>query len=347
MRSGIGWVILATCATTPAAAQVTRASGWVVSAGAHIDLWYHGMALVGTQTHSALPMYNHDHVRVVTAAKRAAGVYPTELDREADEIREEIEKYPTLAFLHFVPAYFPHATPQRMLHALRRAADGDDAGAARADVALGIDAVGRALRSSKERNALRRFVDLLESEWSTFYAVYWRDREAATMAAVERAQSVVDELVSSSMAANLTDWRLQSGAVFVSAPVGPNGRIFAGDPQNPADNVVIVRLPPARDDPGMQAALSIPRELCFPQVDASVEALRIGQMDRYEAEQAAGRGAVRCGELLIDAHVPRLSQSYRDAFVETATGLTVEEFAAVFAVPARLEERIRSLVAQR
>jgi hypothetical protein len=305
------------------------------------------MATVAMPNVSALPMYDPEYLRAVTGAKQSHGVYPTNLDEEAADLRRDFSENPAFESMHFVPAYFPNATPEQMLDALLRVADGGDAGGESAEVAFGIDAVRRIFRSRDERKTLRKFVELLSAEWSTFHASFWNDRHTATMESVAQAQAVVDDLVRSPLAASLARWREQSGAVFLSTPVGAEGRIFLGDPMNPADNVVIVRLPENSPTGALTAALSLPRELCFPQITTAVQALRIGQFDPYQAEQASGRGAVLCGARLIDRHLPRYSQVYRDAFMETAPGMTAQEFAAAYTVDPRLDTRITELVAGR
>ena len=324
-------------------AQVTLPSGWSVRAAPQVDLWYHALSILQLPDLSALPMYDREHIRAVNAAKREAGTFPTALDDKASDVREDFQKYPSFDALQLVPAYFPNATPERMLSALLGAVEGEDAGGASPDVALGIAVVGRMFETSRERKAFRNFVELVEEEWATFYQSYWENTQSTAVAMVPDVQAVVDAVVASSIGTTLVRWRLQGGTVFLSAPVGVAGRIYVGDPMHPSDNVVIVRRE-VSPTAASASALSLVRELCVPQMREAVSSFEIGHFDEYVATQAWSRAAVVCGERLIENHVPQYTQAYRDTFVETARGMSAAEFAEVFAIDPRLDDWIDVIV---
>ena len=326
-----------------AEAQVTRTSGWTVRVAPHADLWYHAMSILQLPSSSALPTYDREHLRAIDAAKREAGVYPTALDKKAAAIREDFVQYPSFAALHLVPGYFPDATPERMVAALLGAVDGEDAGQARPDVALGLAIVGRLFSTSREREAFKDFVELVEEEWLTFYQSYWEQTRPAAAAMISEAQRVVDAMVESSIGTTLVRWHLQRGTMFLSAPIGTAGRIYVGDPMNPSDNVVIVRRGPLSTS-ATASALSLIRELCVPQMQEAVSSFEISLLDEYEATRAWSRAAVLCGERLIEHNAPEYAQWYRDAFVETARGMSPVEFAEVFAIDSRLDGWIDHII---
>ena len=72
-------------ATLPLAGQavpkVSGGPGWAVRSAAHVDLWYHGLAVVGFEGFSPLPLYSPEYAERIRRAKEAQGVYPTTLDR--------------------------------------------------------------------------------------------------------------------------------------------------------------------------------------------------------------------------------------------------------------------------
>ena len=137
-------------AVSPVDGQVTRVSGWTVRVSPAVDLWYHALAVVQLPGIQALPMDARGYAQQVTETKRAAGLYPTELDDEAKDVRDSFEDHPSFEALHLIPTLFPNATAERMLEALLGAVDGEDAGAAKPDVALGIATVGRLFPTSRE-----------------------------------------------------------------------------------------------------------------------------------------------------------------------------------------------------
>ena len=197
--------------------------------------------------------------------------------------------------------------------------------------------------TSREREAFKHFVELVEDEWSTFYQSYWEQTQPAATAMVSDAQTVVDAMVESSIGATLVRWHLQRGTVFLSAPVGAAGRIYLGDPMNPSDNVVIVRRKPSPTS-ATASGLSLVRELCVPQMREAVSSFEIGILDEYDATRAWSRAAVLCGERLIEHNAPEYSQRYRDAFIETARGMSPTEFAEVFAIDSRLDGWIDHII---
>ena len=326
-----------------AEAQVTRASGWSVRVAPQVDLWYHALSILQLPDLSALSMYDREHIRAVNAAKREAGTYPTALDDKVSDVREDFQKYPSFDALQLVPAYFPNATPERMLAALLGAVEGEDAGSASPDVALGIAVVGRMFETSRERKAFRNFVELVEEEWATFYQSYWESTQSTAVAMVPEVQTIVDAVLGSSIGTTLVRWRVQGGTVFLSAPVGAAGRISVGDPMNPTDDVVIVRREVSPTAASV-SALSLVRELCVPQMREAVSSFEIGLFDEDAVTQAWSRAAVVCGERSIESHAPQYSQAYRDAFVETARGMSATEFAEVFAIDPRLDDWIDVIV---
>jgi len=307
-------ILLAGCAAavvalgSPGAAGAQQ--GWVVRSSAQADLWFHGMAVVGFEGFTPLPLYDRSYADEVRRAKEAAGVFPTALDEIADRLQAEFERDSVFEVLHFVPLYFPAASPEEMLDALRSVAAGEPPDQPVVETMFGMNAVGAVLRSERQRRVLGDLVDALEEEWNVFLRARLAGRSDAAREATQRRW---DSDVGPAVAGFRRQVRLASGVLMISPSLGPDGRIFAGDPRDDGDNVVAVS---SVIGPEGAAALLAVRELCFPTVSALVQRMDVGGGNRVAAELTSSRAAVRCGNLLLEAADPGLAAEYRGAFLQ-------------------------------
>ena len=93
--------------------------------------------------------------------------------------------------------------------------------------------------------------------------------------------------------------------VLVTPTLSREGRFFAGNPNDPEDNVVIVGYGPGVSMEGAAAALV--RELCFPVVREAFDQLdadRVRQLGRVGAARLSDAAATRCGRLLLERYLP-------------------------------------------
>jgi len=313
---------------------------WTFLSRANADLWFHGLAVVGFEGFAPMPLYNHAQAERTEAAKRAAGVYPTPLDTLASRLRAGFQQDSTFELLHFVPLYFGLSEVGEMLDAVEGAADGDR------PTDFGTNVVSTVLQSRSQRRLLKQFVTALRQEWEIFYRSHRAGRHAELAGQVAAAQRTWDYYLAPALDPFLTDRNLLGGVVLASEPVGAEGRIFSGEPEDPTDNVVAAMLPV--DEAG-SAALSVVRELCYPLVSGLVEQLGIGAGDRVSAERVSSRAAVQCGAMLLEQHAPNFVDQYRRLFLEAVSEseATPEAFARRFPVDAELQEALRSEVGGR
>ena len=123
----IGFVVTATIgAASPACAQESAAAdqgSWRVIPLPHVDLWNHGLAVVGFEGSGPDPLYDPSYRARIREVKEGLGVYPSTLDRRSPSLAAAFQADSAFELLHFVPLYFASAGPDRMLDALTQVAE--------------------------------------------------------------------------------------------------------------------------------------------------------------------------------------------------------------------------------
>ena len=127
---------------------------------------------------------------------------------------------------------------------------------------------------------------------------------------------------------------------MVSEALGPEGRVFTGDPNNTDDNVFAVSL--AHNETGLGVSAFLLKELCYPVASSVVAELGLSR-DRVSAERLSGRLAVRCGAELLEGNPDGLAEKYRTTFqaAAAASGISGASFEAAFPLDAGALERLR------
>lgn len=296
-------------------------SGWVVRSAPAVELWYHGMALVGAQGFGALPLYDRVYPAAVRADRDRRNLPPTLLERGAAGFRSGFESDSVFELMHFLPLSAASVSPDQLLSTNAPA------------VANGM------LKAGADRQLFERFLEALRSE----YREAWRSDRIARDSALEAARASIERrwgAIAEAVGPFLARYQLTSGIMLPVPGLGPDGRFVAGERGAPA--LVAVQLP--RDPSHAEdAAFFALRELCYPAVRLVLDASRDIPADRTAAELLSGRAAVRCGSLALGAASPELAAAYEAAFLRAA-GSSVG-FAAAFPVPDDLMAALARAVA--
>lgn len=291
-----------------AAAQAGR---WVVRSLPQADLWYGALAQLLFEGFSGLPMYSAEYAQTVRDAKRMAGIQ-TMLDTERAALQAAIARDSAFEVLHFVPIYFVGTDRAGMFAALRAvAAGGNPASLTDPRAQFGAAFVAAVLPTAEQRAVLGRLADAMEDEWQRFFGRWWTESAAARGRQADSVQALWDAALAQRVEPLLARVRLDSGLILVSPALGVEGRIFAGRPENRADNVVAVRLP-AGAAGAVVSAVSVVREICYPW--ASTLVAERGGHDRLAGEQISSRLAVRCGAILLESAPASLRDDYARAY---------------------------------
>jgi hypothetical protein len=324
-------------------------TAWVVRPQAHVDLWYHSLAVIQADQPGPLGLYSADYARAIREEKQRRGIYPTELDVLADQFREDIGEGGELDLLHFMPLYFPRADPEELLQGLRVLAERDLRNPASVPASMrgGLMFLGQFFDRGGERRLLKSLVEAIEGEWNVFYRDYWTEGEEERDARYEEIQDLWDGMFAQKLAPYLENRRLSGGLIVPSPAIGPEGRIVETDNYNPQDQVVSVQLPLNTDNPDATVFAFI-KELCFILVDE--RQLRPFAADSVDFEDLRRRAAVRCGAYIMEFHAPIMAARYRRVFLDAVgaeESSTVSAFERVYFLPKAVDEIVREQVRRR
>lgn len=338
MRVRIGVVLLGLLVPSTVVGQT---DGWRFSTSRAAGLWFHSMALSGNAGFGMLPLYGSGYRGDLVRARARSRTPPTPLEQGGAEFTEAFAADSAFEVLHFVPLWFPLSTPSDLLGSIRLGAEHGESAIRQVGTRerFGLTALLATLPTPDERARLVRLVDALRREWGAGYAELQDDLlpdgRAAEVAAAWQP-------VAAALTPYLRARKLTGGAVLLAASLGPDGRFFAGDPKNPTDNVVAVRLGPG--EPAQAAVYRLVRELCYPAVREAMQGVEPTD-DRVRGERVSGIAAVRCGHELLARYAPREVAGYDEQWLSEA-GAT-EGFEKQFALPGAIGDRLASRIAGR
>jgi len=299
--------------------RVPLDSGWVVLSEPRVDLWYHGLAVVGFGETEPATMYDAAYLERVRAAKESLGIYPTPLDERAAKLREEFEKDRVFDLFHFVPLYFPLTSRERMLQALTAVAEREtrDSAIAGRDTRAGMRVLEGQFRERGQRGWLREFVELLEQEWDLFYSDFREQTPAGDATYLAVTERRWHDEVAPAVADFLSAQQLDSGRIYVAPALGFEGRMFEGNSFQRTVHAVAVWAP-AWNDP-RASLFSAVRELCYSVAGGALQAA--GGMP---SQEMIARAAVRCGSRLLEHNSPALAEEYRSVYLRVAAGAAAD-----------------------
>ncbi len=341
MCAGTGAMLCLAATAWPVHAQ-GGAVGWSIERSAAADLWFHGLATVGFGAGPATRPYASGYGERMAQLKRARGVYPTPLDRAAEDLLKDLARDPALQTLHFVPLYFPEATREEFLTALLAVADEktNDPERVTRVTRPGVAVLARTVRDGRQRGVLKRFVQALQEEWKLFYGSHWAESTEAVDDRMRAARARWRSAFEPSLEAFLTSQRLDRGTVMLSPALGPDGRLYEGVPASRTDNVVAVWLPPELDHQDV-VTFSILHEMCYAAVEDAMQAPGV-----RASREAAGNAAVRCGSMVLDTYLPDLRAPYDSVFLSlwAGTGERPADFATAYPLDDGLTRALDRLI---
>ncbi|MFC1661686.1 hypothetical protein ACFL3S_09585 [Gemmatimonadota bacterium] len=289
--------------------------GWVFSSLPHVDLWFHGMASVDPFGPGPQPLYDPSYPARIRAVKEEAGFFPTPLDEHSGRFRDAFRADPAFEVFHFLPLYFADASRIEFFSALEALAVASERipRATSPNTSMGLMATGAVLPTRGQREVLGEFVAVLQAE-DAFFGRFRRGAAAHREASHRALQIFWDGEFGPKLGALLKGLGLSGGTVVLSDALGLEGRVFAGDPRNDRDNVLVVSSPKAGED-DETVIFSMIRELSFPLARRVLASPEAGGGQGPVAEELVVRAAVRSGAMVMEMFFPGFLPGYQKFFL--------------------------------
>ena len=313
---------------------------WPVRTREHVDLWLHAYALL-TPDSTLVPYFRRGYRDQMVALRRQRGATSL-LDANRARLLERLAVQPSLATgPQFMPFYFASWEQLRQVVDLFIRAGGNPRATSDAALQQYFAILGSAFQSAADREWLRLFVESVDDESRKFYHDYWLSESAAHAGTVARVDSTWQRTWRPAFQRFLNNTQQQNGEVYLSLPLGGEGRTVHF---SKVQNAVAVGLPGAGQS--IEGVLyTFAHEVAGSVASTAIEDnttpadRRAGTTARYE--QSA---AVRAGALLLERVTPNAVPGYMRYYLQTAgrsvPGEPRAAFIAAFAVPDAINDAI-------
>ena len=316
------------------------ASAWQVRTTEHVDVWLHSYAMVTRDT-TLVPYFRRGYRDRMVTLRRQRGV-TTLLDTDREKLLARIAVNPSLATNgQFLPLYFASREQMRQAMDLFERANGNpnatnDPGARQM---LGL--LASAFPSGADREWLRTFNAAVEDESRKFYHDYWMGESASHAAVVARTDSLWQRVWRPALQRFLNNTQQQNGELYLSLPLGGEGRtVHFGKQENAVAGAI-------GDTAGEveHALYVVAHEITGAVANAAIEDnttpadRRAGMTSRYE--QAA---AVRAGALLLERTLPSAVPGYMRYYLQQAGRAAPADPRSAFASAYSLPDAVREAI---
>jgi hypothetical protein len=326
--------------STPPGPMPVVDAAWPVRSREHLDAWLHAYALITSDT-TLIPYFRRGYRDGMMGLRRERGV-STQLDANRAALVARIEVNPSLATGgQFLPLYFESWEQMRQIIDLFVRANGN-AGATNDPAARTyIEILGHTFPTAPDRQWLRLFTASADDESRRFYHGYWLAEAQSHAALPGRVDTLWQRQWRPALTRFLNNTQQQSGELYLSFPLGGEGRtIHFGKQQN----AVAVAFPDARDQSDVVLYV-FAHEVAGAVASAAIEDnttpadRRSGTTSRYE--QSA---AVRAGVLLLERTIPSAVPGYMRYYLQQAGRTPPPDpramFVREFAVPDAVRDAI-------
>ena len=300
--------------TTPPGPTPLMDAAWPVRTREHVDLWLHSYALLTPDT-TLVPYFRRGYTERLSALRLLRGT-STQLDANRATLLQRLAVNPSLATSgQFLPLYFGSWEQMRQMIDLFVRAGGNPGASNDPTTRTYIAVLAAAFPAGADREWLRLFAASVDDESRRFYHDYWRAEARSHAVLVGRVDTLWQRQWRPALARFLNNTQQQSGELYLSFPLGGEGRtIHFGKQQN----AVAVAFPDERNQADV-VLFVFAHEVAGAVASAAIEDnttpadRRSGSTSRYE--QSA---AVRAGALLLERTVPAVVPVYMRYYLQQA-----------------------------
>lgn len=326
--------------TTPSGPTPLVDAAWPVRSREHVDLWLHSYALL-TPDSTLVPYFRRGYADRLSALRRQRGV-STQLDANRSALLQRLALNPSLATSgQFLPLYFESWEQMRQMVDLFVRAGGNPGASNDPTTRTYIALLAGAFPVAADREWLRLFTASVDDESRRFYHDYWTAESRAHAGVMGRVDTLWQRQWRPALTRFLNNTQQQSGELYLSLPLGGEGRtIHFGKQQN----AVAVAFPDERDQADVVLYV-FAHEVAGAVASAAIEDnttpadRRSGTTSRYE--QSA---AVRAGALLLEKTVPGVVPGYMRYYLQQAGRTPPTDPRAMFTQVYALPDAVRDAI---
>ena len=315
--------------TTPSS---TTLAGWPVRTAEFLDVWFHGYALLTSDT-AKVPLFERGYRDRMLQLRRDRNVV-TALDANRQALQDGIARNPRLGDGQF--AIFSFASFDELVRVTQLFVRNEGSPSTVSDPTTQQLFVGlrNYFRTVSDREWLRLFVMSLQEEQTKFYESYWNAQQADRAPARQAVQSAWNNTYKNKFQRYLRNERLVDGSLILSLPLGGEGRSLF----SPQGNAVAVPLE-------MTAGSAMASLYVFAHEIVGNAAASAVKDNLTPAEARAGAeakyvpiAAVRGGAILLSRIAPELLVGYQRYYLRHAgaaipAGDLNAAFIATFGLP--------------
>ena len=325
---------------TPSGPTPLVDAAWPVRSREHVDLWLHSYALLTPDT-TLVPYFRRGYADRLSALRRQRGV-STQLDANRSALLQRLAVNPSLATSgQFLPLYFESWEQMRQMVDLFMRAGGNPGASNDPTTRTYIALLAAAFPVAADREWLRLFTASVDDESRRFYHEYWTAESRAHAGVLGRADTLWQRQWRPALTRFLNNTQQQSGELYLSLPLGGEGRtIHFGKQQN----AVAVAFPDERDQSDVVLYV-FAHEIAGAVASAAIEDnttpadRRSGTTSRYE--QSA---AVRAGALLLEKTIPGVVPGYMRYYLQQAGRTPPTDPRAMFMQVYALPDAVRDAI---
>ncbi len=311
---------------------------WRAITREHVDLWLHTYAMIYSDT-TLVPYFSRGYRDRMVQLRRQRGVSSL-LDQNRDKLVARLALNPTLATGgQFIPLYFPS------WEVLRQAITAFVAGSRPSDATeqMYLSVLASAFQTAPDREWLRQFADVADDESRRFYHDYWMTQNTSHAAITARVDSVWQRQWRPSLQRYLNNTQEQNGELYLSLPLGGEGRTVQF---SKSQNAVAVPAPASSAE--VDVVLYVfAHEMSGSAANAAIAdnttpaERREGTTSRYE--QSA---AVRAGAMLLERTIPAALPGYMRYYLQQAGRSAPTDPKAAFMTAFAIPDAIRNAISR-
>jgi hypothetical protein len=315
-------------------------SAWALHTSEAVDLWLHSYAMLSPDT-TLVPYFERGYRDRMVALRRSRSASSL-LDSNRTTLLARFAASPSLATNgQFLPLYFQSWEQMRRMIEMFTRTGGDPNSANDPATRSYFALLASVFSTGADREWLRLFATSVEDERVRFYHDYWTEQQRVRGLLMSHVDSLWQLQWRPSLQRFLNNSQQQNGELYLSLPLGGEGRTIHFGKQ---ENAIAVDFPDSRDESEVALYVFV-HEIAGAVAGAAVAdnttpaEQRAGATSRYE--QSA---AVRAGALLLERTVPSAVPGYMRYYLKAAgrapSGDPRAVFAMAFAIPDAMRDAI-------